>query len=112
MSMFETPPATTDVATHPEVQALRDAAAELRGLAAGLAPLLDEVAAHHRSDVWEGDVADRFGDELDHHRRRLLHPLVGTATALTDAATRLTVRADALAPFACPPVADPAGAWC
>ncbi len=100
------------VATHPEVQVLRDTAIELGRLAASLGPLLDEVTAHHRPDVWEGDIPSRFGDELDHHRRRLLHPVVGTVTALTDAAARLTVRADALAVLACPPVPDPATAPC
>ena len=102
----------TEIPVHPEVQALRDAAIELRRLAGELATMLDEVTAHHRPDVWEGDVASRFGDELDEHRRRLLHPVVGTATALTDAAVRLSVKADALAPLACPPVPDPAAPPC
>ena len=102
----------TEIPVHPQVQTLRDAAVELRRLAEGLTTAHDEVHTHHQPDVWEGDVASRFGDELDEHRRRLLHPVVGTATALTDAAARLSIKADALAPLACPPIPDPAATPC
>ena len=58
-------------------------------------PLLaHDLAAFHRADVWQGAVATRFGDDLEHWRTRLGrdHEL-GLGAELLAVADRLDARA-------------------
>ena len=69
------PPFTADLGGDPtarvSAERWRQAAADLRRAADEVGAIVDDVAAFHRPDVWQGAVASRFGDDLDHWRSRL-----------------------------------------
>jgi hypothetical protein len=68
----------------------RQVAALLEATAAELLPLMVDLAAFHRPDVWTGRRADRFGREIEDRHRQLRV----TADDLRRQARELLVRAD------------------
>jgi len=72
----------------------RRAATSLRLAAAEVGVLAHDLAAYHRTDVWQGAVATGFGDELGHWRTRLSSDQeLGLGTELRALADQLDARA-------------------
>jgi hypothetical protein len=87
------PPAAIDPALT-MVATWRRGAGALRRQADEVAELAHDLAAHHRPDVWQGAVATRLGDDLEHWRTRLGRDRdYGLAAELVALADRLDARA-------------------
>lgn len=88
-----TPTDPVDLAGRMAATWRRDATA-LRRQLDEVTVLAHDLAAYHRPDVWQGAVATRFGDELEHWRARLGRDRgVGLGAELLALADRLDARA-------------------
>ena len=76
----------------PDPGTLRAAAARLNQLAGLLPPALDRVVGGSGRDVWQGPVADHFGDQISLERAGLGR----AADELRDIARSVMVEADRL----------------
>ena len=71
----------------------RRRAEALRRQACEVATMAHELSAHHRPDVWQGAVATRLGEDLEHWRIRLGRDRPdGLAAELMAVADRLDAR--------------------